>query len=187
MTHTCWDVDARPELSGSGVFCRNTGWTKMPKRTDQTQESLEEAVRPLAEEVLAITPYFLVDINVRGHWGSRVVEVYVDSDGEIGLDDLAEVSNELGFLLDVEDVIDGKYTLEVSSPGADRPLMMPQQYKKNVGRPLSVAYRTEGGTDKVEGELLSADDEAIEVAAPPEGPQRIPYSDIDEAKVVLPW
>ncbi len=159
----------------------------MPKRPDQTTESLEDAVRPLAEEVLAFTPHYLVDVHVRGHWGSRVVEVYVDSDEDAGLDRLAEVSRELGFLLDVEDVVDGKYTLEVSSPGADRPLVLPRQYRKHEGRPLRVKYRLDDTSSTTEGTLRTAGEEAIELAAAPDDVRRIPYEAIEEGKVLLPW
>ena len=149
----------------------------------QTRKGLTEAVRTLAEEVLAATPHFLVDVHVRGHRGTRVVEVYVDGDENFGLDDVATVSRELGFLLDVEDVVDGAYKLEVSSPGADYPLIRPRQFKKNVGRPLRVKF----GSKKVEGELEAATDDGIEVARAGQEPLRLSYSDIDEAKVLLPW
>lgn len=149
----------------------------------QTAEGLTEAVRALAEEVLAATPHFLVHVHVRGHRGTRVVEVYVDGDEDFGLDDVATVSRELGFLMDVEDVVDGAYKLEVSSPGADHPLTQPRQFMKNVGRPLRVTV----GSEKIEGELTTATDDGIEVARAGKEPLRLPYADIEEAKVLLPW
>lgn len=160
----------------------------MGKRTDQTPQSIAAAVRPLAEEIIAATPYFLVDVEVRGHWGSRVVEVFIDGEGDFGLDDLATISRELGFLLDVEDTVDGKYKLEVSSPGADRPLTLPQQFRKHVGRELRVRYHPEtGGSDKIEGKLVEAGEGGVAVARPEDEPLRIPYAAIEEAVVLLPW
>lgn len=160
----------------------------MGKRTDQTPESIAAAVRPLAEEITAATPYFLVDVEVRGHWGTRVVEVFIDGEGDFGLDDLATISRELGFLLDIEDAIDGAYKLEVSSPGADRPLTQPQQFGKHVGRDLRVTYHAEGGgSDKVEGELVEAGDDGVVLAPAGGEPRRLPYTAIEEALVLLPW
>ena len=78
-----------------------------------TQQRIADRVRTLTEEVILGTSYFLVDVEVRGHKGTRVVEVYVDSKDEFGHDDLAVISKEIGFLLDVEDVVDGSYKLEV--------------------------------------------------------------------------
>ncbi len=160
----------------------------MTRQSETGAAPLAERIRALAEEVLAATPYYLVEVHVRGHRGTRVVEVYLDSDDEMGLDDLAGVSRELEFLLDVEDTVEGSYKLEVSSPGADRPLVLPRQYRKNAGRPLRVKYEMEGTCDTVEGTLIEADEEAVAVEpGPGTPPRRIPYDAITEAKVLLPW
>ncbi|NNE70248.1 MAG: ribosome maturation factor RimP, partial [Rhodothermales bacterium] len=125
----------------------------------------------------------IVDIVVRGRQGSRVVEVFLDSDDGIGLDQLASFSREVGFLLEAEDVIKGKYRLNVSSPGADRPLTLPRQMRKHVGRKLSVK-REEG--KPVQGVLQSADDEGITLKKGKEE-VRLAFDSIQEARVVLPW
>ncbi len=157
-------------------------------RSRQTTAGLAGRIRLLAEEVTAATPYFVVEVNVRGHRGTRVVEIYIDSDDEVGLDDLATVSRELEFLLDVEDVVDGSYSLDVSTPGADRPLRLPRQYRKHVGRPLRVKYEENGSKNKTEGTLTTAGDEAIEIDTGAGGPtRRLPYDAVTEAKVLLPW
>lgn len=151
------------------------------------RRGIAERVRALAEEVLAATPYFLVDVHVRGHRGTRVVEVYVDADEDLGLDDIAEVSKELDFLMEVEDTVEGSYKLEVSSPGVDRPLTRPRQFKKNVGRGLRVKYTVDGSKEKVQGDLTEATDEDIEVTEPSGRACRIAYENIQEAKLTLPW
>jgi len=144
-------------------------------------------VRSLTQEVIAGTSYFLVDVAVRGHKGTRVVEIYVDSPEDFGHDDLAVVSKEVGFLLDVEDVVDGSYKLEVSSPGIKRPLKMPQQYQKNVGRTLRVRYQTEGNEEIVVGDLTSASDDEIELELSSGDQLRLPYQTINQARIELPW
>jgi ribosome maturation factor RimP len=149
--------------------------------------SLADRIRALTEEVIAGTSYFLVDLEVRGHKGTRVVEIYVDADDDLGHDDLATISKEVGFLLDVEDVVDGSYTLEVSSPGIKRPLTVPRQFQKNVGRTLRVRYREDGDEDIVVGDLTDADDEVIELELPSEERRRIAYPDIAQARIELPW
>jgi ribosome maturation factor RimP len=151
------------------------------------QETIAGEVRDLVEEVIAGTSYFLVDINVRGHKGTRVVEVYIDSAEDFGHDDLAVVSKELGFLLDVEDIVDGSYKLEVSSPGIKRPLQVPQQYQKNVGRTLRVRYRLEDDEEIVVGDLVAADDQAVELELASGERLELPYGAITQARVELPW
>lgn len=152
-----------------------------------TQERIAQKVRGLTEEVIAGTDYFLVDIEVRGHQGTRVLEVYIDSEDEMGHDDLALLSKEVGFLLDVEDVVEGSYKLEFSSPGIKRPLTMPEQYRKNVGRTLRVRFQDEEAEEIVVGDLIDADDETIELELPSDERMRLPYTAITQARIELPW
>ena len=151
--------------------------------------SVEERVRALVEEVLQGTPHFLVDLDVRGARGSQVATVYLDSDASMDLDTLARVSRDLEFLLETEEVFPSKYTLNVSSPGVDRPLKHPRQYRKNVGRSLHVHHRRadgEGNTDS-RGTLTAADDAGVTLELASGAEREIPYADILWAKVQLPW
>ncbi|PSQ95923.1 MAG: ribosome maturation factor [Bacteroidetes bacterium SW_9_63_38] len=151
------------------------------------QQQIANRVHELTEEVITGTSYFLVDVQVRGHKGTRVVEVYIDSADEFGHDDIAVVSKELGFLLDVEDVVDDSYKLEVSSPGIKRPLQMPQQYQKNVGRTLRVRYERESAEEIVVGDLMDATDETVELQLSSGERLELPYQSITQARVELPW
>ena len=141
--------------------------------------TLEDRVRALAEEAAADTDLFVVDVEVRGYQGSRVVSVYADAEGGAGADDLARLSRSLGFALDTEDLVKGRYRLDVSSPGADRPLSDRRQYRQHVGRTLAVTT-ADGAT--VEGELVSVSDDAIDLGGTP-----LPFDAVREARVVLPW
>lgn len=142
-----------------------------------------DRVRKIVETVVPLDEVYIVDIVVRGRQGSRVVEVYLDSDDGVGLDQLASYSREVGFLLEAEDVIKGHYRLNVSSPGADRPMTLPRQMRKHVGRTLAVK---QGEGDSVEGVLKAADEEGIVLK---KGKQevRLAFDTIQEARVVLPW
>ena len=157
---------------------------------------LSDKVGALVEEVLAGTPHFLVELDVRGTKGSRVVNVYLDSDGGIGVDDMARISRDLGFLLDTEEVMGGNYSLNVSSPGIDRPLRLCRQYKKNIGCTLLVHYRKPEGDGETEatGELVAVDDDGIELDITTKKKKQqkterrpIAFDDIVWAKVRLPW
>jgi len=153
--------------------------------------TLAERVRALAEEAVAGTDLYVVDVEVRGRTGSRVVEVYVDADAGAGLDALTEVSNRLGFLLDAEDPVPGHYTLNVSSPDASRPLALPRQYPKHVGRTLRVSYLADaadpGEEVTVTGALRAADARALTLELRDGGTVEVPFEAVREARVVLPW
>lgn len=161
----------------------------------------EERIRELVEEVIAGTSLYLVELDVRGAPGSQVVDIYIDSETSLDVDELARVSREVGFLMDTEDVMPSKYDLNVSSPGIERPLAEPRQFRKNVGRDLFVQFRQDGAEEApiVHGTLEEATDRFIElnelkVSKDKERRKtktgnihRIDYDDIVEARVELPW
>ncbi len=109
--------------------------------TSETLDRLWEIVDPLAAgEELEV-----VDIELRHEGRSgRVLRVYLDKVEKQedldapGLAELSRVSRELSDILDVHDVVDGAYTLEVSSPGVNRPLRKPEHFARCVGRTVRV-------------------------------------------------
>lgn len=164
----------------------------MVEMTDQEHTVTDprlEKVKAAVEEVIANSPLFLIDISIRGRSGSQVVEIFIDSDDVLDVEGLARVSREVGFLLDTDEVFTGRYSLNVSSPGVDRPLGQPRQYKKNVGRTLQVSYSADEQEDQktVIGELAASDDLAIELKLPDGEVVRLPYENIKVARVKLPW
>lgn len=162
---------------------------EMEHTVSESADHASARLRELVEEVIGGSPVFLIDVQVRGNRGSRVVEIFVDSDEDLAIDELARISREVEFLLDLEDLIAGKYSLNVSSPGLDKPLSVPRQYKKNIGRGLRVHYRKQDGSGntEVEGKLTSATDEAIDIESAENDVVHIPLDDIIWAKVQLPW
>ena len=148
---------------------------------------LEERVRDLVEGLLKTGPVFLVEFSVRGSLGSHAVDVFVESDDILGIQQLTGLSREVGFLLDTEDIMPGPYTLNVSTPGADRPLRLPRQYQKHLGRNLRVHYRKyEDIFTEVCGELIAAEESSIRIQNG-KGATEIFHDDIQWAKVQLPW
>lgn len=109
--------------------------------TSETLDRLWEIVDPLAAgEELEV-----VDIELRHEGRSgRVLRVYLDKSEKQdeldapGLDELSRVSRELSDILDVHDVVEGAYTLEVSSPGVNRPLRKPEHFARCVGQRVRV-------------------------------------------------
>ena len=116
-------------------------------------ENVEEAVTVILEdEVLVNYPeYFLVNVTYKGNSGSGKVRVEVDGDQGLNIERCSDISRHLGKLLEERDLIKGKYLLEVTSPGADKPLKLLRQYHKHVGRRLKVSMID--GTE-IEGKLL---------------------------------
>jgi ribosome maturation factor RimP len=93
----------------------------------------------------------LLDLKRRGQQNTTVIEVIVDADRGVTLDELAELTRWVSALLDeVEAAIPGRYRLEVSSAGLDRPLEHDWQFRKNVGRLVKITFDDDEGRRKTE-------------------------------------
>lgn len=95
--------------------------------------------------------------------GGRTLRIAVDSAQGVSLDDCERVSEVAGPLLDQADLIEGPYTLEVSSPGAERAIRSRDEYSRFVGRRVNVRYRAGESEGVVEGTLAAVDDNGIAV------------------------
>ncbi len=99
------------------------------------------AVEGLAFPILTSMGLELVDIEFRKSGRSHILCIYIERPAGVTLDDCAEVSRELSLTLDVEDVIPGRYSLEVSSPGLNRPLKKLADFKRFTGRLAEIKTR----------------------------------------------
>ena len=131
----------------------------------------------------------IVDIEFRheGSRGGRVLRLYLDKEGGPNVDDLTRVSRQLSELLDAEDTIDGTYTLEVSSPGINRPLKKPAHFARFVGKRIRVRTR-----DLIDGRrsFLGILGQVVEdsVILTQEGKRyRIPFSMIEKSNYDHDW
>ena len=95
-------------------------------------------VKNIAMPILDSMGIELVDIEFGKVGRDAVLRLFIDKDGGVMLDDCANVSRELSMILDVDEVISVNYTLEVSSPGLDRPLKKPSDYERFTGRLIKV-------------------------------------------------
>ncbi len=103
-----------------------------------SQESTLDKVYRLLVPVLESMAVELVDLEFKREGRDWFLRLFIDKEGGVTLDDCAEVSREVDALLEVEDVIDAAYRLEVSSPGLDRPLKKPADYERFKGRLVKV-------------------------------------------------
>ena len=92
-----------------------------------------DKVREIAERVAASHGLEVVEVELRGGGKARMLRIFIDKLAGVTHEDCANVSREVGTILDVEDAIPGSYTLEVSSPGLDRKLFRPADYERFTG------------------------------------------------------
>jgi ribosome maturation factor RimP len=98
-----------------------------------------ELVRGAAQRVVADHGFELVDVEVKRGRDATLVRLFVDKPEGIGLDELQAVSEEVSAILDAEDPLDLPYTLEVSSPGLDRPLKGEADYRRFQGKLVTLS------------------------------------------------
>ena len=104
--------------------------------------AIVEKVREITERVGADTGLEVVDVQMLGGGGTRVLRIFIDKPEGVSHADCEHISHDVGTILDVEDVIPGgKYTLEVSSPGVERKLTRPREFERFVGHKVKVVLR----------------------------------------------
>lgn len=147
-----------------------------------------DEVRDLAEAVARRRSLRLWDIEMAGQPGRSVVRVYVDADDGVDLDTVAAVSEEISRGLDLRDPIEGRYTLEVSSPGLERTLKDPEHFALSVGRPVVVKTKDKlaGDSHRIEGVIVEASDEVVRLATE-EADLEVPFEEIKSARTVFEW
>ena len=141
--------------------------------------TVSDRVREVVGGPLETSGVELVDVE---HTGT-LLRVTVDRPGGVDLDAISNASKLVSEALDRTDVVPGRYVLEVSSPGVERPLRTPQHFRRFVGTRVAVRTRPETeGERRVEGELEAADDEGVVVAG-----RRLAYEEIERARTVFVW
>lgn len=129
----------------------------------------------------------LVDVAFTSEAGRRILRVTVDREGGVDLDTLASASERVSRRLDLEDVAPGRYALEVSSPGLERPLKRPADFVKRVGEKVRVkTAEPVHGARTHTGTIAAADDEAVTIATDA-GERRVEHSVITSARTVFEW
>jgi ribosome maturation factor RimP len=108
----------------------------------RTRETVIERVREIAERVGASEGIEIVDVELLGAGRNRMLRIYIDKPEGISHADCERISQDVGTILDVEDVVPGdSYTLEVSSPGLERKLSRPRDFERFIGRKAKIVLR----------------------------------------------
>jgi ribosome maturation factor RimP len=140
----------------------------------------ERRLAGLIEPVVSAAGMDLESVRMTVAGRRRLLRVVVDSDHGVSLDEAADVSRDVSALLDASDVLgDVPYTLEVSSPGVDRPLTEPRHWRRARGRLVRVKVT---GEVPVEGRVLAADADGVTLGLAG-GERRFPYVDMGAGSV----
>jgi len=152
---------------------------------NQIASRIEEVAQRVAES----EGLELVEVEVKGGGGHRLVRIAIDKPAGVTHADCENVSQQVGTILDVEDLVPGgRYTLEVSSPGVERKLLKPQDYRRFQGKKASVTLR-----DAVEGQrhwdgtLAGFEDGIVTLESGAGKTVRFPFEQVTKAHLKFEW
>lgn len=153
--------------------------------------SMATRVRALADPAAASLGVEVLDVQVTGPKGRRLVRVTADladleaADG-MDIDTITSLTRALNAALDEHDPIVGGYTLEVTSPGADQPLRRARDFARNRGRDVEIEVGDDDETVTHRGEVVAVTDSEITLQLD-QDTRSFPLDGITHARVVLPW
>lgn len=149
----------------------------------------ENRLVEIAQECAARNGAHLIELLRKGGRHNKpVIEVFVDTEAGVTTELCAEISRDIGRSVEERGAIVGPYDLVVSSPGTDRPLKFPWQFKKHIGRLIGISVREDHGVIEYTGKLISVMDEEKLVISLEGGPEvAIAFEAMQTAVVKVPW
>jgi ribosome maturation factor RimP len=168
-----------------GERVRFEGGTVVPK------QPVTDIVEQLAQPIVAAAGLELVEVEYKKEGGTWYLRVFVDKPEGVDIDDCSRVSEQLSERLDEVDPIPNAYILEVSSPGAERPLKKPADYQRAVGRYIRVKlYEPIAGDKVIQGVLADFDGETLTIEYDQKGARKrvvLPFAKVAAARLAIEW
>jgi ribosome maturation factor RimP len=154
--------------------------------TDSVQkQSLETRIQELAERVAASMKMEVVLVEIKGEGNRSIVRIYVDKPEGVTLGDCEQFSKRLSVILDVEDWIPFRYTLEVSSPGVDRPLVKEVDFQRFCGKNAKIRMkRAYEGKKIIKGRIISVNAGRLTIEAAPGKQIEFALMDVEKASLI---
>jgi ribosome maturation factor RimP len=156
---------------------------------DRNREAVTEKVREITERVATEAGLEVVDVQLLGGGQARVLRIYIDKPEGVTHADCEYITQHVGTILDVEDVIPGsRYTLEVSSPGVERKLTKPREFERFTGQKVKITLR-----EPVEnqrhwmGVLTSFTEGMITLEPSPGRSVKFPLEQVERANLKFEW
>ena len=142
-----------------------------------------EQGREVVEKVVQEDGLKLVEIQLPRFRSKQLVRVFIDKEGGVTLDDCKRISVRLGEIFDIEDFFPTRYTLEISSPGVDRPLTTVGDFRRNIGRTLHVLVSEQRDETKTYTGVLKTLQGEVAVIETAQGEMQIPLASIKKGHV----
>ena len=147
--------------------------------------SINEKIQRLVRPIVEAEEMELVDVEYKKGQNS-VLRIFIDKPEGVNVSDCTKISTQVGAFLDIEDLIENNYVLEVSSPGLDRPLKNKADYDRNKGKLIKVSlYAPLEGKKTFIGRIISADDQKVILKEKSDKVIDIPFAAIAKGKLKI--
>jgi ribosome maturation factor RimP len=147
------------------------------------QEEIVKRIDVVVAPILDEMSLELVEVEFRPTGNRWLVRIYIDRDGGVTIDDCERVSRELGRVLDVDDVIDHPYVLEVSSPGLTRPLKRREDFERYRGKSCKIITTAPvDGKTELRGEIVAVEAHVVKMRDE-DGIREVPLDLIKKARL----
>jgi ribosome maturation factor RimP len=155
----------------------------------EVKEGIASKIEEIAQRVAGSEGIEVVEVEVKGGGMHRFVRISIDKPEGVTHGDCELVSQQVGTILDVEDVVPGgRYTLEVSSPGVERKLLKPQDYQRFQGKKAKITLRDPlEGRRNWEGTLAGIEDGQVTVETAPGQSIRFRLDNVQKANLKFEW
>ena len=145
-----------------------------------------DRVRQTARDIVEFAGMELVHLELKREPGGQLLRVVIDKEGGVTLDDCARISRQLSVQLDVEDPIEGRYTLEVSSPGLDRPLYTDRDFARFTGRRIRLSTHLPlDGRRNFQGRLDGIEDGSVRITLEDGRQVAVPREQVAKARLEI--
>ena len=157
--------------------------------TSRINESIADQVREIAERVGASEGIEIVEVQLLGAGKFRTLRIFIDKPSGVTHGDCEMISQNVGAILDVEDVVPGdRYTLEVSSPGVERKLVKPRDFERFIGNKVKIMLREPiENQRRWEGTLAGFADNVVTLEPGPGKTIRFDLQQVEKANLKFEW
>ena len=145
-------------------------------------------IEEIARRVAASEGLEIVEVQLKGSGNSQLLRIYIDKPDGVTHGDCESLSHQVGTILDVEDVIPGHYTLEVSSPGVERKLLKPRDFERFQGKKAKIVLREPVSNQRTwEGILAVLDEGVLALDLGAGNTVRFPLDRVETAHLKFEW
>jgi ribosome maturation factor RimP len=148
---------------------------------------LQKKIEEIAAPFLSAIDAFIVEIQIDHREQRKAIQIFVDTDSGITIGQCTELNRSIGEVLELHNIVQSSYILEVSSPDITKPLKLLRQYHKNIGRQFHVRYRKNDKVVEMNAKLIGIEGDILTFITKNEETCKVSFHEIIESIEELPW